>query len=90
MDNQKRRRLKRLENQHKDSLNKNRHRLNNWAIFSGIGLQMGLTIYLGNLFGKWLDGEFQTNYLENTITILAVFASMYVIINRINRLNSEE
>ena len=61
--------------------------LKNWAIFSGIGLQMGLTIYLGNLLGSWLDKKIQTSFLEETITIIAVFSAMFMIINRVNRLN---
>ena len=51
---------------------------------------MGLTIYLGNLAGKWLDSKFQTLYWENIITILAVFLSMYAIVKRINKLNTDE
>ena len=90
MDSQKRqRRQKRPESQRSDT-SKHNKRLKNWAVFSGIGLQMGLTIYLGNLAGKWLDSKFQTLYWENIITILAVFLSMYAIVNRINKLNTED
>lgn len=90
MDSQKRqRRQKRLGSQRNDT-SKNNKRLKNWAVFSGIGLQMGLTIYLGNLAGKWLDIKFQTSFLENIITIFAVFLSMYAIINRINKLNADD
>ncbi len=81
MDSQKRqRRQKRLGSRRNDT-SKNNKRLKNWAVFSGIGLQMGLTIYLGNLAGKWLDSKFQTLYWENIITILAVFLSMYAMLN---------
>lgn len=90
MDSQKRqRRQKRLGSRRNDT-SKNNKRLKNWAVFSGIGLQMGLTIYLGNLAGKWLDSKFQTLYWENIITILAVFLSMYAIVKRINKLNTDE
>ena len=61
--------------------------LKNWAAFSGIGIQMGLTIYLGNLLGAWLDKKLQTLYLEDTITLIAVFSAMFMIINRVNKLN---
>jgi len=48
---------------------------------------MGLTIYLGNLLGAWLDKKFQTLFLEETITLFAVFSAMFMIINRVNKLN---
>jgi len=61
--------------------------LKNWAVFSGIGLQMGLIIFLGNLLGKWLDDKFALNFLEELITIIAVFGAMFLIIYRVNRIN---
>lgn len=53
---------------------------NTFLRFSGAGLQMGLIIYLGNFIGKWLDSKYQTNYLENTVTLLAVFIAIYSLI----------
>ena len=50
---------------------------------------MGLTIFLGNVLGAWLDEKFSTSFLENTITILAVFLSMYLVILRVNKINKE-
>lgn len=61
--------------------------LQNAAVLSGVGIQMGLTIYLGNLLGSWLDGKFETAYLEITITLLAIFLSMYSMIRQVNNLN---
>ncbi len=69
--------------------NKENGALKNWAVFSGIGLQMGLIIYLGNLLGAWLDTKFETSFLETTITLLSIFASMFMIIYRVNKLNSK-
>ena len=63
--------------------------LKNWAVFSGIGLQMGLTIFLGNKLGAWIDVRYQLNFLEETLTLVAIFASMYLIIRRVNKLNSD-
>ncbi len=63
--------------------------LKNWAVFSGIGLQMGITIFLGNKLGVWLDERYQFNFLEETLTLVAIFASMYLIIRRVNKLNSD-
>lgn len=63
--------------------------LRNWAIFSGIGLQMGLIIFLGNALGSWLDKKFQTTFLEETLTLIAVFSAMFMIVYRVNRLNKK-
>ncbi len=68
---------------------KPKKQLNNWATFSGIGLQMGLTIFLGNRLGIWLDEKFETTFLETTITLVAIFSSMFLVIYRVNRLNKE-
>ena len=63
--------------------------LKNWAVFSSIGLQMGLTIFLGNKLGAWLDKRYHLDFLEETLTMVAIFASMYLIIRRVNKLNDE-
>ncbi|MEZ4796932.1 MAG: AtpZ/AtpI family protein [Flavobacteriaceae bacterium] len=63
--------------------------LKNWAIFSGIGIQMGITIYLGNLLGIWLDKNFSTTFLENTLTLTAVFLSIYIVVLRVNKFNNK-
>ena len=62
--------------------------LKSWAKFSTVAIQMGVTIYLGNLLGSWLDGKFETAFLEPALTLLAVFLSMYVIIKAVKDLNS--
>ena len=61
--------------------------LRNAAKLSGAGVQMGLTIYLGNLLGSWLDRKFEATYLEITVTLLAIFLSMYAMIRQVNQLN---
>tara|TARA_X000000950_G_C13490571_1_gene487631 strand:+ start:72 stop:299 length:228 start_codon:yes stop_codon:yes gene_type:complete len=61
--------------------------LNKALQLSGAGLQMGLTIYFGFLFGKWLDKTFETNFLKETITLLAVFLAMYSLIKQANKIN---
>ncbi len=54
---------------------------------SGAGIQMGLTIYLGFILGKWLDATFETNFLKETVTLLAIFISMYSLIKQVNKLH---
>jgi|TARA_R110002012_G_scaffold263456_2_gene446514 uncharacterized membrane protein YfcA len=55
---------------------------------SGIGLQMGITIYLGNILGSWLDEKYATNFLEISITLLAILVSIYSMIRQANNLNT--
>lgn len=61
--------------------------LKNWARFSTIAIQMGATIYLGNLLGKWLDNKFEKTFLESTVTLLSVFLAMYIVINAVIKFN---
>ena len=55
--------------------------------FTSTAFQMGATIWLGNMLGKWLDVKYQTTYLENTITLLAVFISMYLVISQVLKIS---
>ncbi|MGC1205950.1 MAG: AtpZ/AtpI family protein [Flavobacteriaceae bacterium] len=54
----------------------------------GIGLQMGVTIYLFVLLGRWLD----TNYNEGEklyviiLTLLGVAISLYAVLKQVNRI----
>jgi len=57
------------------------------ARFSGIAIQMGLTIYLGNLLGSWLDQKFNQDFWETSVTLFAIFLSMYSVIKQANALN---
>jgi uncharacterized membrane protein YfcA len=54
---------------------------------SGAGLQMGVTIYLGFLLGTWLDKTLDTNFLKETVTLLAIFLAMYSLIKQANKIN---
>ncbi|MBU3011160.1 AtpZ/AtpI family protein [Polaribacter vadi] len=67
--------------------NKSKKPLNKAIQLSGAGLQMGLTIYLGFLLGKWLDKTFETAFLKEAITLLAVFLAMYSLIKQANKIN---
>lgn len=71
----------------KENNKKQKKPLNKAIALSGAGLQMGLTIYLGFLLGKWLDATFQQNFLTETITLLAIFLAMYSLIKQANRIN---
>ena len=61
--------------------------LNKAIQLSGAGLQMGFTIYLGFLLGKWLDTKFELTFLTETITLLAIFLATYSLIKQANKIN---
>ncbi|WP_262706685.1 AtpZ/AtpI family protein [Mangrovimonas spongiae] len=67
--------------------NKN-NQLKNLATLSGIAIQMGVTIYLFVLLGKWLDTKFTQGKLFLIIcTLLGVAVSLYVVLKQVNKLN---
>ena len=57
--------------------------------FTSIALQMGGTIFLGNYLGKWLDIKFSKDFWETTITLISVFASMYLVISQVIKLSNK-
>ena len=67
---------------------KKKENLRKAAELSGIAIQMGATIFLGNLLGEWLADKYQKAYLEDTITLLAVFLSIYLVIKKVMTLNN--
>ncbi len=75
-----------MKNNQKEKSNQKKP-LNKALQLSGAGLQMGLTIYLGFLLGTWLDTTFETSFLKETITLLAIFLAMYSLIKQANRIN---
>ena len=64
--------------------------LNKAIQLSGAGLQMGLTIYLGFLLGEWLDVKFETTYLEQTVTLVAIFISTFANSLKLTQINNEK
>ncbi|WP_245925571.1 AtpZ/AtpI family protein [Algibacter marinivivus] len=55
---------------------------------SGIAIQMGVTIYVFVMLGKWLDSKFNDgNKLFIIIaTLLGVAVSLYVVLKQVNRI----
>ncbi len=49
---------------------------------SGMGIQMGLTIYGGNLLGRWLDQKMQWSFLEISLTLLSIALAIYAMIKQ--------
>ena len=62
-----------------------------FARLSGIGLQMGITIFLGAYFGKYLDQKYpsEKKWFTITFTLLAVCIALYAVLKQVNKINSE-
>lgn len=71
--------------------NKKKNQLNKFVALTGVGLQMGLTIYLGAFFGKKLDAYFEYEKKTFTIilTLIALVASLYSVISQLKRINDK-
>ena len=65
--------------------------LNRYIQLTGVGLQMGITIYLGAYFGKWLDAHFQTSKKPFTIicTLVAMIISIWSVLIQLKKINDK-
>jgi hypothetical protein len=64
--------------------------LKNALVLTGVAIQMGITIYLFVLLGKWLDSncnDGKSMYVAFT-TIAGVGVSLYAVVKQLNRINS--
>lgn len=64
----------------------------NIAIFTGIAAQMGITIFLGAYFGKWLDDKYPADkkWFTMALTILSVSIALYAVLKQINKYNDAQ
>ena len=62
-----------------------------FARLSGIGVQMGATIFLGAYLGRYLDQKYPMDKKWFTIglTLLAVGVSLYNVLRQVNKMNEE-
>ncbi len=69
--------------------NEKKNRLRNWAVLSGIGFQMGATIFVCAWIGKKLDERFPSNKNWFTIglVLFGVFASLYIVLKQLKNIN---
>jgi len=68
---------------------KDNNGIKRWAILSGIGIQMGVIIYLFVKGGTWLDASYNPEGKAYTIicTLLGVGISLFLVLQQTNRLN---
>ena len=63
-----------------------------FARLSGIGLQMGATIFLGAYLGKYLDAAYpmEKKWWTIGLTLFAVVVSLYNVLRQVNKINNED
>lgn len=68
---------------------KKENQLKKIAALSGVAIQMGITIYLFVLLGKWLDQNYNPSGKLFLIicTLSGVSVSLYVVLKQVNKLN---
>ncbi len=64
--------------------------LNKFIRLTGIGLQMGITIYLASYLGKWLDVKYpnENNIYTIVLTLSGVALSFYSLLKQIKNINN--
>ena len=68
---------------------KPKKRLNKYIALSGIGLQMGITIYLAAQLGKWLDSKYtENNAYTIVLTLLGIALSFYSLLRQLKKLDN--
>lgn len=69
-----------------------KNRLKNFAVFTGIGIQMGATIYLGSLLGAWLDTKYNSvePFYATWVTLAAVFLATVSVIVQVIRFSNKK
>ena len=68
---------------------KPKKRLNRYIVLTGIGLQMGITIYLFAYLGKWLDARYtDANTYTIVCTLAGVALSFYSLLRQIKNLDN--
>ncbi len=66
--------------------------LNKFVRLTGVGLQMGITIYLAAYFGKKIDAHynFEKNYATLTLVILGFLASLWSLLIQLKKINEQD
>jgi len=68
---------------------KPKRQLNRYIVLSGIGLQMGITIYLASRLGKWLDATYtDSNIYTIVLTLMGVALSFYSMLRQLKNLDN--
>ncbi len=67
-------------------------KFNRWVQLSGVGIQMGVTIYLFARLGKWLDAKYSTEkpYFTLVLVIIGVLVSLFWLLQTLKKINKED
>ena len=70
-------------------MEENKDKLNAYAKYSGLAIQMGVIIGVGVFAGQYLDGvfEFKTPWLTIFLSLVGVFLALYIVIKEVIKLN---
>jgi F0F1-type ATP synthase assembly protein I len=73
-------------------MDSNKKQANKWLVFMNIPFQMGLIIFLGVMFGQWLDEKFKIegSILTIVFSLLAVFIALYNVIRQVNKMSNDK
>jgi F0F1-type ATP synthase assembly protein I len=65
--------------------------LNKYIQLIGVAFQMGITIYLGVYFGKWLDTYFETSNKTYTIilTLFSLLVAIWSVLAQLKNINDK-
>lgn len=71
---------------------KNDNGIRKWAVFSGIGIQMGVIIGLGVFLGVTLDEKYPNDSSAFTVilSLSSVFLAMYAVIKQLQKINKND
>lgn len=60
--------------------------------FTSMGLQMGLTIYLGSKLGAWLDVKFPNDnqLYYKIVSLLAIFLAVFSVIRQVIKITNKD
>ncbi len=64
--------------------------LNKYIRLTGVGLQMGITIYLAVYLGKWLDVKYpnENNIYTIILTLLGLILSFYSLLKQVKNIQN--
>jgi len=62
-----------------------------FLILTGIAMQMGITIFAGAYFGKYLDEQYPSSkkWFTMLFTILSMGVSIYLVLKQLKKLNDQ-
>ena len=68
---------------------KQKNKLNAYAKYSGLAIQMGVIICIGVFGGQYIDKlvGFKTPWFTIFLSLLGVFVSLYIVIKEVIKLN---